>query len=49
MADRDHAGPALRRAWEKTPRLGVLSSFTVAQVEAMAAAAPMFRHTAGDA
>jgi hypothetical protein len=27
----------------------VLSSFTVAQVEAMAGAAPMFRHMAGEA
>ena len=38
----------LSGAWEKTPRLGILSSFTVAQVEAMAGSAPMFRHMAGD-
>jgi pimeloyl-ACP methyl ester carboxylesterase len=35
--------------WEKLPRLGVLSSFTVAQVQAMAAAMPVCRHMAGDA
>jgi pimeloyl-ACP methyl ester carboxylesterase len=39
----------LAGVWEKTPRLGVLSSFTVAQVEAMAGTAPLFRHMAGDA
>jgi pimeloyl-ACP methyl ester carboxylesterase len=38
----------LSGAWEKVPRLGVLSSFTVAQVEAMAGAAPIFRHMAGE-
>jgi pimeloyl-ACP methyl ester carboxylesterase len=39
----------LTGAWEKLPRLGVLSSFTTAQTEAMAASAPMLRHMAGDA
>ncbi len=34
--------------WESIPRLGVLSSFTVAQVEQMAAAMPVARHMAGD-
>jgi pimeloyl-ACP methyl ester carboxylesterase len=38
----------LTGAWEKIPRLGVLSSFTTAQVEAMAGTAPLFRHMAGD-
>ena len=38
----------LTGAWEKLPRLGVLSSFTVAQTEAMAATAPLFQHMAGD-
>jgi pimeloyl-ACP methyl ester carboxylesterase len=38
----------LTGAWEKVPRLGVLSSFTVAQVQAMAGSAPLFRHMAGD-
>jgi pimeloyl-ACP methyl ester carboxylesterase len=38
----------LSGAWEKTPRLGILSSFTVAQVEGMAGSAPMFRHMAGE-
>jgi pimeloyl-ACP methyl ester carboxylesterase len=34
-------------AWEKVPRLGVLSSFTVAQVEAMAGQVPLMRLMAG--
>jgi pimeloyl-ACP methyl ester carboxylesterase len=34
-------------AWEKVPRLGVLSSFTEAQTRAMADTAPLFRHMAG--
>ena len=38
----------LTGAWEKVPRLGVLSSFTIEQVEAMAGTAPLFRHMAGD-
>jgi pimeloyl-ACP methyl ester carboxylesterase len=38
----------LTGAWEKIPRLAVLSSFTTAQIEAMAATAPLFRHMAGD-
>jgi hypothetical protein len=38
----------LTGAWEPIPRLGVLSSFTVAQVEQMAAAMPISRHMAGD-
>lgn len=39
----------LTGAWEKLPRLGVLSSFTVPQVTAMAAAVPLCQHMAGDA
>ena len=38
----------LTGAWEKLPRLGVLSSFTAAQVEGMAATLPLYRHIAGD-
>ena len=38
----------LSGAWEPIPRLGVLSSFTAAQVEQMAAAMPIARHMAGD-
>ncbi|HLL69759.1 MAG TPA: alpha/beta hydrolase [Micromonosporaceae bacterium] len=38
----------LTGAWEKLPRLGVLSSFTTEQVQGMAAAVPIFRHMAGD-
>ena len=38
----------LTGAWEKVPRFGVLSSFTIEQVEAMAGTAPLFRHMAGD-
>ncbi|MGC9666057.1 alpha/beta fold hydrolase [Planosporangium sp. 12N6] len=38
----------LTGAWEKLPRLGVLSSFTVAQVQGMAATLPLYRHMAGD-
>jgi pimeloyl-ACP methyl ester carboxylesterase len=39
----------LTGAWEKLPRLGVLSSFTVSQTEAMAASMPLCRHMSGDA
>jgi pimeloyl-ACP methyl ester carboxylesterase len=38
----------LTGAWEKLPRLGVLSSMTISQVQAMAEAMPMGRHMAGD-
>jgi hypothetical protein len=38
----------LTGAWEKLPRLGILSSFTAEQVRGMAAAVPLFRHMAGD-
>lgn len=38
----------LTGAWEKLPRLGVLSSFTAAQVQGMAATLPLYRHMAGD-
>ena len=38
----------LTGAWEKLPRLGVLSSFTVEQVRGMASAVPMFAHMAGE-
>jgi len=38
----------LTGAWEKLPRLGVLSSFTVEQTQAMASAVPMFAHMAGE-
>ena len=38
----------LTGAWEKVPRLGILSSFSTEQVEAMAGTAPLFRHMAGD-
>jgi pimeloyl-ACP methyl ester carboxylesterase len=38
----------LTGAWEKLPRLGVLSSFTVEQVREMAATVPLCRHLAGD-
>lgn len=38
----------LTGAWEKIPRLGILSSFTAEQTRAMAASAPLFRHMAGD-
>jgi pimeloyl-ACP methyl ester carboxylesterase len=38
----------LTGAWERLPRLGVLSSFTAEQVRAMAASRPMFRHLAGE-
>jgi pimeloyl-ACP methyl ester carboxylesterase len=37
----------LTGAWEKLPRFGVLSSFTVAQMRAMATS-PLMRHMAGD-
>jgi pimeloyl-ACP methyl ester carboxylesterase len=39
----------LNGAWEKLPRVGVLSSFTVAQVRELAATVPVWRHMAGDA
>ena len=38
----------LTGAWEKLPRLGVLSSFTAAQARGMAAALPLYRHMADD-
>jgi pimeloyl-ACP methyl ester carboxylesterase len=38
----------LTGAWEKLPRLGVLSSFTAAQVQGMAATLPLYRHMVGD-
>jgi pimeloyl-ACP methyl ester carboxylesterase len=38
---------SLTGAWEKLPRLGILCSFTEEQARAMAAA-PMFRHMAGE-
>lgn len=38
----------LTGAWEKLPRLGVLSTFTVEQVRAMAADLPLCRHMTGD-
>lgn len=38
---------SLTGAWEKVPRMGVLCTFTQEQARAMAAA-PMFRHMAGD-
>ena len=38
---------SLTGAWEKLPRLGILCGFTEEQARAMAAA-PMFRHMAGD-
>jgi pimeloyl-ACP methyl ester carboxylesterase len=42
------AQPArLTGSWERLPRLGILSSFTVAQVRELAAVAPMFRHMDG--
>ncbi len=39
----------LSGAWEGLPRLGVLCSFGVDQVNAMASVVPAFRHMAGDA
>lgn len=39
----------LTGAWEKLPRLGVLSSLTISQVQAMATAMPLCRHMTGDA
>jgi pimeloyl-ACP methyl ester carboxylesterase len=38
----------LTGAWEKLPRYSITCSFTVAQIEALAASAPLFRHMAGD-
>ncbi len=37
----------LTGAWEKLPRFGILCSFTIAQVQELAAVAPIFRHMAG--
>jgi pimeloyl-ACP methyl ester carboxylesterase len=38
----------LTGAWEKVPRLGVLSSFTAAQAQGMAGTMPLYRHMADD-
>jgi pimeloyl-ACP methyl ester carboxylesterase len=38
----------LTGAWEKLPRFGILSSMTVAQMEAAAASNPLMRHMAGE-
>ena len=38
----------LTGAWERLPRLGVLSSFTAEQVQGLAAQVPLFRHMAGE-
>jgi pimeloyl-ACP methyl ester carboxylesterase len=38
----------LTGAWEKLPRFAILCSFTIEQVQALAAEVPMFRHMAGD-
>jgi pimeloyl-ACP methyl ester carboxylesterase len=38
----------LTGAWEALPRVGILCSFTIEQVEGLAAGVPMFRHMAGD-
>jgi len=38
----------LTGAWEKLPRFGILSSMTVAQMEAGAAGNPLMRHMAGE-
>ncbi|GIE91934.1 alpha/beta fold hydrolase [Actinoplanes regularis] len=38
----------LTGAWEKLPRSSISCSFSVAQIEALAASAPLFRHMAGD-
>jgi pimeloyl-ACP methyl ester carboxylesterase len=38
----------LTGAWEKLPRLGVLSSFTAAQAQGMAGTMPLYRHMADD-
>jgi pimeloyl-ACP methyl ester carboxylesterase len=37
----------LTGAWEKLPRHAITSSFSTAQIEALAASAPLFRHMAG--
>jgi hypothetical protein len=37
----------LTGAWEKLPRHAITSSFTAAQIETLAASAPLFRHMAG--
>lgn len=38
----------LTGAWEKLPRVGVLSSFTVEQIRELSATVPIWRHMAGD-
>ena len=38
----------LTGAWEQIPRLGVLSSFSIAQTQQMAASVPVARHMAGE-
>jgi len=38
----------LTGAWESLPRLGILSSFTTEQTQAMAAGGGLFQHMAGD-
>jgi pimeloyl-ACP methyl ester carboxylesterase len=38
----------LTGAWEPIPRLGILSSFTIAQTEQMADTVPIARHMAGE-
>jgi len=38
----------LTEAWQSLPRLGVLSSFTAAQADDLAATVPLCRHLAGD-
>jgi pimeloyl-ACP methyl ester carboxylesterase len=38
----------LTGGWEGLPRFGILCSFTIDQVQELAAAAPMFQHMAGD-
>jgi pimeloyl-ACP methyl ester carboxylesterase len=39
----------LTGTWEKLPRLGILSTFTVDQVNYLAKSVPLFQHMAGDA
>ena len=39
---------SLTGVWEKLPRLGILSSFTAAQVREWAAVEPLFAHMADD-
>lgn len=38
----------LTEAWEKLPRLGVMSSLTIPQVQAMAGTLPLCRHMTGE-